>query len=36
MIKENTFFKAYDPITPTCIVKDIIEGTNYIKSYTSK
>jgi hypothetical protein len=32
----NLFFKAYDPIKPTCIVKDIIEGTNYIKSYTSK
>ena len=32
----NLFFKAYDPIKPTCIVKDIIEAVNYIKSYTSK
>mgnify|MGYP003346382188 CR=1 FL=1 len=28
----NLFFKAYDPIRPTRLVKDIAEGKDFIKS----
>ena len=32
----NLFFKAYDPIRPTRLVKDIEEGEEFIKSCISK
>ena len=32
----NLFFKAYDPIRPTRLVKDIQEGEAFIKSCISK
>lgn len=32
----NLFFKAYDPIRPTRLVKDIAEGKDFIKSCISK
>ena len=32
----NLFFKTYDPIRPTRLVKDIAEGKDFIKSCISK
>ena len=32
----NLFFKSYDPVRPTRLVKDIEEGEEFIKSCISK